>query len=75
MAYDALRQGGAACCVLNAANEVACYAFLAGRVPFGRIPRVVEETLSRHGALPARTLEDILRADALARETAGRLIG
>ena len=64
MAYDALRPGGAACC-----------AFLAGRVPFGRIPRVVEETLSRHGALPARTLADILRADALARETAGRLIG
>ena len=75
MAYDALRQGGAACCVLNAANEVACCAFLAGRVPFGHIPRVVEETLNRHGALPARTLEDILRADALARETAGRLIG
>ena len=74
MAYEALRQGGAACCVLNAANETACYAFLGERVPFGRIARIVEETLGRHGHLPAQTLDDILRADALARETAGKLV-
>ena len=73
MAYQALRQGGAACCVLNAANETACYAFLEGRVAFGRIPEIVEETLARHGALPARTLDDILHADALARATAALL--
>ncbi len=74
MAYAALRQGGAACCVLNAANEVACCAFLAKRIAFGRIPEIVEETLQRHGDLPAGSLDDILRADALARETAGRLL-
>ena len=70
MAYEALRQGGAACCVLNAANEEACYAFLAGKIPFGRIPEIVEEALQRHGHLPAGSLDLIDRADALARETA-----
>ena len=74
MAYEALAQGGAACCVLNAANETACYAFLDEKIPFGRISRIVEETLNRHGSLPAGSLEDVFRADALARETAGRLV-
>ena len=70
MAYAALKQGGAACCVLNAANEEACYAFLRGEIPFGRIPQIVEAALQKHGALPAKNLDDIDRADALARETA-----
>ncbi len=74
MAYEALAQGGAACCVLNAANEEACFAFLDGRIPFGSIPRIVEEALCRHGHLPARDLGDIDRADALARETAARMV-
>ena len=70
MAYEALAQGGAACCVLNAANEEACYAFLRGEIPFGRIPQIVEAALQKHGPLPAKNLDDIDRADALARETA-----
>ena len=74
MAYQALKQGGAACCVLNAANEEACYAFLGGRISFGRIPEIVSAALDAHGALPARSLEDIDRADALARETAQSMI-
>ena len=47
--------------------------FLAGRIAFGRISQIVAETLSRHGSLSAQDLSDILRADALARETAGKL--
>ena len=74
MAYEALRQGGAACCVLNAANEEACFAFLRRQIPFGRIPEIVRSALDRHGHLPARDLSDIDRADALARETARRLL-
>ena len=74
MAYEALRAGGAACCVLNAANEEACYAFLRGEIPFGRIPEIVEATLQMHGGLPARDLDDIDRADALAREEARKLL-
>ncbi|MBR3107836.1 MAG: 1-deoxy-D-xylulose-5-phosphate reductoisomerase [Clostridia bacterium] len=74
MAYEALRQGGAACCVLNAANEEACFAFLAGKIPFGRIPEIVEAALQKHGHLPARSLDDVDRADAMARETAEKMI-
>ena len=74
MAYDALRAGGAAACVLNAANETACYAFLREEIPFGRIAGVVAGALQKYGSLPARDLADIDRADALAREEAGRLI-
>lgn len=74
MAYAALRTGGAAACVLNAANEEACFAFLRREIPFGRIPQVVAGALDRYGALPARDLGDIDRADALAREEARRLL-
>ncbi len=74
LAYAALRQGGAACCVLNAANEEACYAFLAGKIAFGRIPEIVDAALQKHASLPARSLDDIDRADALARETAKALM-
>jgi 1-deoxy-D-xylulose-5-phosphate reductoisomerase len=74
MAYEALKAGGAACCVLNAANEEACFAFLRREIPFGRIPEIVESALQRHGALPARDPEEIDRADALARETARNIM-
>ena len=74
MAYQALRQGGAACCVLNAANEEACFAFLAGKISFGRIPEIVDAALQRHASLPARSLSDIDRADALSRECAKAMI-
>ena len=47
----------------NAANEEACYAFLRGEIPFGRIPQIVEAALQKHGALPAKNLDDIDRAE------------
>ena len=74
MAYDALRAGGAAACVLNGANEEAAYAFLGGRIAFGLIPQIVDGALQRHGHLPASTLDEVLSADALARAEARRLI-
>lgn len=74
MAYDALDAGGAAACVLNAANEEACFAFLAEKIPFGRIPEIVAEALQKHGHLPAKSLDDIDAADARARETARALL-
>ena len=74
MAYGALKAGGAAACVLNAANEEACFAFLQEKIAFGRIPDIVAEALQRHGHLPAESLGDIDRADALARETAKSMI-
>ena len=74
IAYDALEQGGTAPAVMNAANEVAVAAFLERRLPFLQITSIIEETLSQVGALPLRSLEDVLAADFAARERAAKLI-
>jgi len=74
LAYEALRRGGAAPAVLNAANEVAVNAFLAGAAGFLDIPAVLRIALDRHGQDPARDLHELLAADARARETAGRVL-
>lgn len=74
LAREALRLGGGATAVLNAANEIAVEAFLARRIGFGDIARLVEATLeraSRDGcdATP-ETVEDALALDAGARRMA-----
>jgi 1-deoxy-D-xylulose-5-phosphate reductoisomerase len=74
LAMGALRQGGGAATVLNAANEVAVAAFLAGRVAFTAIPEIVEITLTAadsEGLLrtPA-TIDEALQLDAVARRVA-----
>lgn len=74
LAYEALAAGGTACAMLNAANEVAVEAFLGGRVPFGRIVRVVRETLERVPAGSLGSLEDVLAADGEARRMASSLL-
>jgi len=71
LAYAALRAGGTAPAVLNAANEVAVAAFLERRLPFTGIARVIEQTLERVPAQPAESLDAILAADADARRAAG----
>jgi 1-deoxy-D-xylulose-5-phosphate reductoisomerase len=70
LAYQALDAGGSAPIVLNAANEVAVAEFLAGRLPFGRIPGLVEDVLQAVPAAPVRSLEDVTDADARARRAA-----
>ena len=70
LAYDALRAGGAACAMLNAANEVAVGAFLSGRIPFGRIWQLNRDTLEAAGDQPADSVEAVFVADALARRVA-----
>ena len=67
MAYEALKAGGAACCMLNAANEEANAAFRAGRLRFTQIGDTVAETLQRIGNMPAHTIEEVYAADAAAR--------
>jgi 1-deoxy-D-xylulose-5-phosphate reductoisomerase len=71
LAYDVLREGGTAPAVLNAANEVAVAAFLAGRARFTDIAAVCAETLARLPARPLVTLDDARGADADARRIAG----
>ena len=70
LAREAAEAGGTAPCVLNAANEVAVHAFLAGDLSFTGIPRVIESTLSELPAQPVRHFSDLYAADARAREVA-----
>ena len=70
LAREAAEAGGTAPCVLNAANEVAVHAFLAGDLSFTGIPRVIESTLSELPAQPVRHFSDLYAADAHAREVA-----
>jgi 1-deoxy-D-xylulose-5-phosphate reductoisomerase len=74
LARQAMAAGGAAPAVFNAANEVAVTAFLAGRIPFLAIPRVIEQTLGAVENLEPATLAEVLDADAGARRTAGSLL-
>ena len=76
LAYRALRAGGTAPVVLNAANEVAVASFLEGRLGFTSIPLVIERTLNAHAAQSVSgtvSIELIRRVDAWAREHAAAL--
>jgi 1-deoxy-D-xylulose-5-phosphate reductoisomerase len=75
LAYAALRAGGIAPAVLNAANEVAVDAFLSGRLRFTAIAAVIEDTLARAGQGAADTLEQVMEADARARAAALECVG
>lgn len=70
LAGECLNAGGAACTILNGANEMAVAAFLRDEIPFGAISRIVEGTLEACGAMPPDTLEDIFHADLEARRVA-----
>jgi 1-deoxy-D-xylulose-5-phosphate reductoisomerase len=70
LARDAAEAGGTAPAVLNAANEIAVGAFLAGRLGFLGIPRLIEVVLGRHAIRAADSLETVLEADRWARELA-----
>ena len=68
LAYRALAGGGALPTVLNAANEEAVSAFLERRVAFPAIPETIQEVMEEPGPRLVRELDDILTADAWARE-------
>jgi 1-deoxy-D-xylulose-5-phosphate reductoisomerase len=74
IARAALRAGGAAPAILSAANETAVEAFLAGRIGFLDIVRVVDSVLEGMGAPEAPTLESVLAFDAEARRHAERIV-
>jgi 1-deoxy-D-xylulose-5-phosphate reductoisomerase len=74
LAYAALRTGGTAPAVLNAANEVAVGAFLDRRLGFLGIVRLVREVLDRHAARPVRSLDDVLEGDRFARRAAEEIL-
>jgi 1-deoxy-D-xylulose-5-phosphate reductoisomerase len=74
LAREAALAGGTAPCVLNAANEIAVHAFLAGGLRFLEIPEVIERTLDGLGAAPVVTFDSLYEADRRARELAGEAV-
>jgi len=68
-------EGGTLPAVLNASNEVAVAAFLAGQISFPRIWETVEEVMNRHTTVAKPTLDAILRADQWARAEASTTVG
>jgi 1-deoxy-D-xylulose-5-phosphate reductoisomerase len=70
LAYAALREGGTAPAVLNAANEEAVAAFLEGRVGYTAIPEVIDAALARVPAVPADSMDAVLEADRRSRRAA-----
>jgi 1-deoxy-D-xylulose-5-phosphate reductoisomerase len=75
MAYDALAADAGAPIALNAANEVAVEAFLAGRARFSDIPRACAAALERRTPCRIGTLDDALAADAEARDIGCAALG
>jgi 1-deoxy-D-xylulose-5-phosphate reductoisomerase len=70
LAWDALRAGGSAPCILNAANEIAVAAFIAGQASFLDIDRIVASTLDQVAAGPVGSLEEVVAIDGRARDVA-----
>ena len=70
LAYRALRAGGTMPAALNAANEEAVHAFLEERIALPDIPRVIEQVMNDHAAVPATDLDAVLAADRTARVSA-----
>lgn len=74
LARDAAHAGGAIPAVLNAANEVAVAAFLAGQISFTRIAAQVEDVLNAYMPVPPASLSDVLDVDSEARQRARELM-
>jgi 1-deoxy-D-xylulose-5-phosphate reductoisomerase len=74
LALDALAAGGARPGVLNAANEEAVAAFLAGRIGFLDIAATVDQVLSRYAPDAPQTIEEALAIDAETRRVAAHAL-
>lgn len=74
MAFDAIEQGGTLPAVLNAANEVAVMAFLAGKISFDELPDTIRTVMDQHTVAVSPSLEEILKADAWARGQAEAVV-
>ena len=74
LAIDALRLGGNMPCILNAANEIAVYAFLRNRIGFLDITEVVEQTMNKISYVKTPSLEQYFETDGEARNFAASLI-
>lgn len=68
LAYRVIETGGTSGAVFNAANEAAVSLFLDGRIGFGQITELVQEALDAITPMPVTSMDDVLNADAAARD-------
>ncbi len=71
---EALEKGGSLPCALNAADEIAVEAFLASRLRFTGIPRVIEAVMSQTPVIPLNSLEDVVECDRESRRRASEVV-
>ncbi len=71
---EALQKGGAMACALNAADEIAVGAFLAHRLRFSDIPRMIGKVMEQTPAVQLNSLDDVLESDQEARRRATELL-
>lgn len=74
LAYNCLEVGGSSCTILNAANEIAVYKFLAGKLAFSDIPKLIEKTLEKTEIKSKPSFMDIIETDNEARVLAESFI-
>lgn len=74
LAKDAMFKGGNTPCVLNAANEIAVYAFLQNKVSFIEMSDIIEQTMDKIDFIERPTLEDYEQTDVQARKFANELV-
>jgi len=74
LSIEALEKGGNLPCVLNAANEIAVYAFLRNRIGFLEMTDVIEEVMENVSFIKKPTLDDYLKSDEDARTLAADII-
>ncbi|HWW03882.1 1-deoxy-D-xylulose-5-phosphate reductoisomerase [Collimonas sp.] len=74
LAYDALRAGGSAATILNAANEIAVQAFLDGKIGFRMIDQLIARTVDKLPLCAVSDIDSLLEQDLLARQTVHSLI-
>jgi 1-deoxy-D-xylulose-5-phosphate reductoisomerase len=74
LAIDALTKGGNLPCIMNAANEIAVYAFLKNRIGFLEMTDVIERTMQKVNFIDKPTLEEYFESDGQARSFAADVI-
>jgi 1-deoxy-D-xylulose-5-phosphate reductoisomerase len=74
LAYEAQTAGGSAACTLNAADEVAVEAFLAGRISYPAIAAAISETLQRVAVSEPQSVSEVLEIDRASRQVARGII-
>lgn len=75
IAIDALKEGGTCTAAMNGANEEIVAAFLAGKIGYTDIPKLIEKVLDGHKNGPGTQIEEILETDRLARIRVRESIG